>query len=594
MRRSLLWMLMLALACWLFAFGGSASAEQASPEEVVPAPVVSSAEQAAPEEVLPAPIVSVEVIGNQQIPTADILRVIKSEVGGQFSEQQVARDRQAVLDLGWFQRVAVEREVVESGIRLAFRVAENPLIKDLQFEGVHELGREQLLEVMQTKPGQVYNAGRLARDAQAIEERYRSKGFILAMVLGQQMSEEGKLTLAVAEGVIEAIKITGNTRTKTYVIRRYIRTREGETYNDQKVYRDVARLMGLGYFETVRRDAEVGMEPGKVVVVITVVEKSRTGMATIGGAYSSAQGMGGFVEVMKTNLGGTGQMISVRGDFGGRSSYELGYRHPWIATPETRLNLGLYNRLIVREAFVPTKEEEHHSILYDERRSGGNLTLGRPLSDHTTLYLGFRSDDVSISGLTEEDEEYLRGEAFAPRQVRSLTLAAVTDTRDDRYHPRRGGFQRLSLEVAGMFGGADFNKYSTDNRRYLRVGKKNVLALRLLGGTMTGDAPYLEQFLIGGKESLRGYRDDRFAGSHMAILNTEYRFPLSENLLGVVFVDVGDAWGGAVATEAHESFEAHVGYGVGVRVQTPIGPLRLDLGFSEEGTETHFGIMQMF
>jgi len=71
-----------------------------------------------------------------------------------------------------------------------------------------------------------------------------------------------------------------------------------------------------------------------------------------------------------------------------------------------------------------------------------------------------------------------------------------------------------------------------------------------------------------------------------------------KNLLGVVFVDLGDAWGGDIADDpfvlGDTSFEAHLGYGAGIRVRTPIGPLRLDLGFSEEGTETHFGLSHMF
>ena len=84
----------------------------------------------------------------------------------------------------------------------------------------------------------------------------------------------------------------------------------------------------------------------------------------------------------------------------------------------------------------------------------------------------------------------------------------------------------------------------------------------------------------------------------MMILNTEYRFPITKKLIGVGFVDVGDAWGGAIANDpffqGDKTFTSHVGYGVGIRIQTPVGPLRLDLGFSSEGTETHFGIANMF
>ncbi len=550
---------------------------------------------------VPAPIVSIEVVGNERIAEEEIRQGIQSEVGGPFSEGQVARDRQAVVALGWFQTVSVERESVEDGIRLVFRVTENPVITEVRFEGVSVLGPEELLSVMATQAGRIYNSPLLVEDARAIETLYRSRNYILAMVLEPRMTADGVLTLVIAEGEIEDIRITGNTHTKTYAIRRYIRTQPGEAYNDAKVGRDIAKLNSLGWFETVRRDAEVGTEPGKVIVIITVVEKGRTGMASVGGGYSSTQGLVGFIDLTKGNLGGNGQAVSIRGEFGGRTSYEFGYHHPWIATPETRLNLGVYNRLILREAFVTTPEEEQLSILYDERRTGGSITFGRPLSDRTTIFLGFRSDDVSVSGVSAEEEEHLTGPAFEPRKVRSITFAAVNDTRRELYNPKDGAYHRLSTEFAGLiFGGTEFNKYVLDARRFFRAGSKSAIAVRLLVGTTTGDPPYLEQFLVGGGETLRGYPNDRFVGTKMAIVNTEYRLELGENLLGVLFVDVGDAWGRAVDVEngpadaLHESFSAHYGYGVGVRVRTPIGPLRLDLGFSEEGTETHFGVRQTF
>jgi outer membrane protein insertion porin family len=412
------------------------------------------------------------------------------------------------------------------------------------------------------------------------------------------MTEQGVLTVTIAEGVVESIKIVGNTYTKTYVIRRYIRTKPGDTYNYRKVASDVLRLTNLDYFDTVSQDAEMGSEAGKVVVVYTVVEKKHTGLASVGGGYSSVQGPVGFVDLSKNNLWGTGQMVAIRGEFGGTTSYEFGYRNPWIMTPETRMSLGIYDKLTVREAFITTDTGENRGILYDERRSGGNVTFGRPLSDRTTVYVGLRSDDVALVGLTADEQAFLTGAAFQPRHVRSLTLAGVTDGRDDIRNPRRGFYQQLSVELAGVFGGAQFSKYTADTRRYFPLGRGRVLAMRLLGGTISGDAPYLEQFLVGGADSLRGFRIDRFAGSHMAIMNTEYRWPLSKKLTGVLFVDVGDAWGGSIAQDpffhGDKAFALHEGYGVGVRVDTLIGPLRLDLGFSKEGTETHFGVSHMF
>ena len=582
--------------------GAEAGEPEAAPD-AVPDAVVEAVPDAVVEAVpdaVPPPIAAVNVIGNQHVATEDILAVVKTEVGGTYSDEQVDQDREAVLRLGWFRRVAVEREVRDDGIHVSFRVEENPVISDIQFEGINVLTREELLGVMKTQPGQVYSKPLVFRDKGAIQALYESKRYDLAMVAAERMStEDGVLTLTIAEGEIQAIRIEGNTRTKEYVIRRYVRTKAGEVYNGRKLSSDVTRLMNLGYFETVRYEAAMGDDPGTVVVIITVVEKRLTGNAGFGMMYGSAGGLVAFVDLVKTNVGGIGQVISLRGEFGGVTSFELGYQHPWILNPETRLNLGLYNRFIVREAFVaPEEGGDRRTILYHERRMGGNLTLGRPISDHSMVFLRLRSDDVSISGLTAEEQPYLGGAAFAPREVRSVTLAVSADTRDSNYNPRRGSYTQLSTEVAGILGGADFNKYVVDTRRFIPMGSQNVLAMRLLGGVVTGEAPYLEQFLIGGHESLRGYRTDRFAGSRMAILNTEYRFPLTSNLLGVVFVDVGDAWGGAIASDPYfkgdEAFTSHLGYGAGIRVKTPIGVLRLDLGFSEEGTETHFGARHMF
>ncbi len=572
---------------------GAGSAEGTTSAAPAEQPQAESQPESAP---LPAIIAEVKVVGNERIPTEEILKAISSKVGAPYSSDQVKRDREKVVNLGWFQTVAVDEESVESGIRLTFRVVENPVVTAIHITGNRELTTKEILSLMKTKPGEVFNWPRWRQDGAAIEKEYRKRGFVLATVLPPKMTNDGVLSVSIAEGIVQEVKITGNTHTKEYVIRRYIRTKPGETYNEKKVAADVQRLNNLGYFETVRRYAEAG-EAGKVVVVITVVEKRYTGGASFGGMYGSDYGMVAFVDVSKTNLWGTGQTVAVKGEFGGRRTYELAYRNPWIMSPETRLNLGLYDRRTVREAFVRPEDAGSQSILYEERRSGGNMTLGRPLSDYTTAYLSFRSDNISVTDVDEWERQYLSGPAFEPRKIRSITVAGVTETRDNKFNPKRGGYRSLSAEFAG-FGGADFTKYSMDLRHYWPVKKKNVFAMRLLAGTVTSDAPYLEQFLIGGSESLRGYRLDRFAGSHMAILNTEYRFPLTKNLLGVLFVDAGDAWGGEIAADPYvggdEDFSIHTGYGVGIRVKTPIGPIRLDLGFSEDGSETHFGVSNMF
>jgi outer membrane protein insertion porin family len=165
--------------------------------------------------------------------------------------------------------------------------------------------------------------------------------------------------------------------------------------------------------------------------------------------------------------------------------------------------------------------------------------------------------------------------------------------------------------MGGVTKSSAFAKYSIDLRRYFSKGgarkeineHRNVFATRLMAGSLSGSVPFFEQYFVGGAETLRGFKEDRFWGKNMLLASTEYRFPLGSSLTGVVFTDYGDAWGAPADYliipdldnyTQHESFKGNLGYGVGIRVQTPIGPLRLDYGFSNEGSRAHFSIGQVF
>ncbi|NIM05901.1 MAG: BamA/TamA family outer membrane protein [Armatimonadetes bacterium] len=255
----------------------------------------------------------------------------------------------------------------------------------------------------------------------------------------------------------------------------------------------------------------------------------------------------------------------------------------------------------MREAF----KSDGDSFLYDERREGGLLTLSRPLGDYSRGFVTVRRDDLRVEDI--DDDVDPNDVLFSDQSVRSLALGVVSDTRDIAKNPTKGSRLSFVTETAGMAGGASFDKYIVDLRRYISFGprpkeeeiaallQRKVLAFRLLVGTTTGDPPFLEQFLLGGVDTLRGYSPDRFPGEKQALLNFEYRFPLSDTLQGVLFVDTGDAWGGSFAEQYGDtSFKAHTGYGVGIRLQSPIGPLRLDYGTGSEGSEVHFGMGHMF
>ena len=117
-----------------------------------------------------------------------------------------------------------------------------------------------------------------------------------------------------------------------------------------------------------------------------------------------------------------------------------------------------------------------------------------------------------------------------------------------------------------------------------------------------GTLPLFETFSVGGANTLRGYEEDRFRGERFLLFNLEYRHPITNKLTAVVFTDVGDAYGGVYPTPVpgfsiaaeDQDFTAHWGVGAGIRVLTPIGPLRLDVGYGEEGSQAHFNFGHTF
>ncbi len=199
-----------------------------------------------------------------------------------------------------------------------------------------------------------------------------------------------------------------------------------------------------------------------------------------------------------------------------------------------------------------------------------------------------------LQGRNFKDMDYI-GKNFG--RTNSLSLTHVYDSRDNYFNPTRG--QRLSLTGTwaghGLGGNFSFYKFLAEGRAYKKVGSNQVLALRLIGGYSTGDIPYSELFSLGGANNLRGYEDDQFKGNKMYAATLEYRFPIVKKVQGVVFGDVGNAWGVDQMRIPwyHDSNKVHWSAGVGLRVQTPIGPIRLDYAHGEKN-KFHFSFGGQF
>ena len=276
-------------------------------------------------------ITAIVVRGNEQIDTKFLVSLISSNIGDLFSKDKVQADMKAIFDLGYFQDVQVKLEPFRDGYRVVFQVKENSLIKDIIIEGSTTLKDEEIKKVMVLREGQVFSQKILQNDLNRISQLYKDKGLILAQLEEFDFNQNtGVLSIKLAEGIIEEIKISGNEKTVDRVIRRELDIEPGELFDFSRIRKSLQDIYNLGFFEDVSMRLEPGSEENLIVVVIEVKEKT-TGLLGGGGGYSTGEGLFAYASVKESNLFGSGQSVEAKLEVGARTTYSFSFYEPWLA-----------------------------------------------------------------------------------------------------------------------------------------------------------------------------------------------------------------------------------------------------------------------
>ncbi len=565
---------------------------------------------------------SITVRGLKNVSETAVLTALRLKPGETYTEASLEQDRRTLETMGLFSEVRPSVEQTETGVRIIFDVVENPLIKQVQITGNTALTTEQLLQVIRNKPGNVFNFNFARSDTTAITDAYRNAGYIALIESYLPPDDEtGTLKITLTELRVGQIRVEGNTKTRSSVILRELRTKPGDLFYIPRWQRDLNRLYNLGYFEQIVPEEEPG-EPGTVNIVLRVKERP-TGRLNVGFAIDPRQRIIGLAELYETNFRGRGQTIGLNfQSTGGRNgnSIELLFTEPYLDKQHTSLSFSIYDKLVYRftSSFFGGTVNQDLEERYDERRRGITLSVGRPSGDFFNAVVGFRTEDVRTNRVaTNESGGFIRQDG----SLTSFTLRGIYNTRDFDLDPASGQYVALTLEPgvtnirsaeqqfldSGVvrLGRSNFLRASLDYRFYFSPqgrrttpdDRRHVFALRAYYGFITGNIPFFEQMFIGGAETLRGYPEDRFWGRQAALLSFEYRIPVEKAFTAVLFVDMGHAWGGypTVNNFSQSSrFQPQIGYGIGIRVRTPLGPLRIDYGIGKDGGRTHFSVGQVF
>lgn len=566
----------------------SQDVQAVNPIEQMPADIADRAEglQATPgnqSEAMGQTVTSVTIEGNKNVPVDSFSQLFRVRPGATLTEDNVNQDLQMIYETGWYYDVRAEYAFVPEGVRVTYVVNENPVLTNVEIVGSSIYSDNLLKRLLGLENNQVINSRRLSEGMRAIEAAYNRDGYILARVSDVNMQPDGSLKIVINEGIIEGFVIKGLKKTKDFVILRELRLYEGEPFNVNDGRKSMQRVYNLGFFEDVNIKLNPGRTPNGVEVEISVVETS-TGTFGIGAGYSESDGLVGMLMIGDRNLRGRGDRLNFRWEFGGadNKNYDISFYRPWLDSRATGIGINLYD---ITHEYQELDDDGNDKAYYDRRRKGIELTLSRPANDFITNSIMFKHRNDIYGGEVEgEEPQWYRDNPWdIPSNfgtTRSVTLARTLDTRDNIYNPSRGNYAQLSGEFAGWMGGDfDFNKFMLEGRTYHPIGMNKVLAFRGVVGYATGTMPLSQRFSLGGDNYLRGYKDDRFYGYKLLSGTAEYRFPLTKNFQGVLFTDAGYAW---PKGENFNLGDIEYGYGFGVRINSPLGPIRLDYAYGDK------------
>ena len=563
--------------------------------------------------------------GNTAFSDARILKLLKTKRAW-FFNAGVLKDEVLKEDIertkSFYQRegytdVAVEYEVKSDPkktylLYVTIKITEGKkyLVGSVIVQGNKDITEKEIISrLTECIPGKVFSNEAMKKDITNIQGLYFDRGYIAAQVADSVIvnSDTGRadITYKITENQIiyvDKIKIRGNIKTKDLVVRRELRLHPGDKFDGEKLRRSKERLQNLGFFDEISYDTEDTAEPDKKNLMVDVKE-TKTGSFSFGGGYSTVDQFIGFIEVEQKNFDwrnwpyftGAGQNLRIRASIGNLSEgYELSFTEPWMFDYPVSFGFDLYRRTHQRDTDV--------GYGYDEAVTGGDLRLGKELSEYLRGDLTYRLDQIKISNPSTDATSDLLNEV-GTNLISVISPALTFDSRDNIFDTRKGNLLTASFDFAGGPLGGDKNywKFFTRLSHYFPMPKGAVVEVRGRIGLAdpygsTEKIPIYERFFAGGAYTISGYEErkvgpvdpsskDPLGGASMAVGNVEYTYPLFSFLKVAAFYDVGNVWekmgdifSSKDANGVPNSGGLKSGVGLGLRIKTPIGPIMLDYG----------------
>lgn len=549
-------------------------------------------------------VTSVSVSGNPNIAAEYILNVVDTKPGTTLSRDRILSDIEAIYNQGFFSFVDADFSDEGGGVSVTFTVQENPVIESISFTGNTLYTSEQLMKEVFSQEGTVFNRQFFRNDLDRIQEKYHKDGYVMVRVSDVQISG-GNIYVTILEPRVKDVMIQGNTKTKTYVIRRELKLEEGDIFNVTKFRHQLGKLQGLGYFEDVNVAFDVPEDDDSIVDLILTVKEKRTASVGLNVGYGTESGLSGGLTYSDTNLGGRGLNLEVGFNAGDEATYWATLSSPYMDAHTYGWRIGARYRTYDERYYY---RQGRRQFDFDERTLSIFAGIGKKFSNEDwSWFLTLRREDAEYTNVQRAIPGYIDDLTMWDGVNQTVELQLTWDKRDE-YAPYSKGFvwdTNLEQAVKVLGGEYDYLKYWTQARLYVSLNsalegfadiggtwsEENPLlfAARVrVGSSTVEELPAFARYSLGGMNSLRGYNSRSFEGSNFYLGNFELRVPIASAVSLVGFYDIGNADAKMDWSNYHDD------YGLGVRVKTPFGNLRIDYAKGEDENRTYFGFGEMF
>jgi outer membrane protein insertion porin family len=576
-------------------------------------------------------------VGNESILPRDILRAMKTRTwnllsffnkSGRLLPAQMEEDREAIRSL-YQNRGFADVEIVDiqtlplesDGVELLITISEGIQynVRSVSMEGVNIVSSAELLVRLRMGEGALFTPTGLGGDLKTLRDVYGARGYV-DMIVQPVILPAGvggvDIVYRVDEGLqsyVNLINIQGNSQTKDRVLRRELAVKPGDVFDATLVDVSRKRLENLNYFSRVEMAPTDTIIPGRKDLNV-IVEEKRTGSFNFGAGFSTTDSLVGFAEIQQSNFDvtnwptfiGAGQRFRIRGQYGlERKDFVLSLTEPWF--------LG-YKLSVGGEAYY--REANFLSDVYKQSNIGFALQARKQIWRNLSARVEYRIEQIRIFDINNNTDDGFTFDNFtgtgsagpviqdsAGTYIKSvITGGLIWDTRDSLFLTRSGELIELTGFIAGGPLGGDVQDYgiSLEIAKYFSLPWDLILLLKgevaVVDGWGSdssndddgygGGVPIFDRLYLGGANNLRGFNfrevgpvdlnDNPIGGNSLAYFTVEVTFPIMSRVRGAVFGDAGYVNEGSYDFGS-SNLNADIGFGL--RLDLPIGPIRVDYGY---------------